>query len=124
MSTLNKNTTLSEIYIVPADLWPGATRDDCRAVAARLNAVGMRAYSIGTGQGNIPALLAAADHFRAAVLDLAETAVTQAIAAQETARLQEVKVARAAVQEALQARDRAEAELEMAVSRLQALQAG
>jgi hypothetical protein len=111
-----------ELHITPDDLWPGATIDDCRAVAASLKAAGVRSYSTDrVGETNIADHLEAVDAFRAAVLTQAQRRISEGKTALETGRLQELETARRRHQRALQRRDAAQEELDAAVSRMREL---
>lgn len=111
-----------ELHITPADLWPGATIDDCRAVASNLKAAGVRSYSTDrVGETNIAEHLEAADAFRAAALTQAQRRISEGKTALEAGRLQELETAKRRYQIALQRRDEAQEQLDTAVSRMREL---
>jgi hypothetical protein len=108
----------------PDDLWPGATRDDARAVVAKLSgAAGVKAYSTSrAGDANITDVLELADRFREFTLSRVKEAEKRARDDGKSQIASELCRRRAALERALAERDRVQAQVDAAAARIERLQ--
>lgn len=111
-----------DITISAADLWPGATAEHANQVVQQLQRERYRAFSVSTpSDATIRHYLTVANAFWTAMMEAAETAVSEAASQQNAEALRVHQRAQETHRLIMQQRDEAQAALESAAARLQEL---
>ena len=111
-----------DLTISAADLWPGATAEHARRVVQQLQRDGYRAFHVSTpSDASIGHYLSLANAFWTVMVEVAETAVSEAASQQNDEALRVHQRAQETHRLIMQQRAEAQAALESAAARLQEL---